>query len=254
MSGPHKETRLSSARQSHWPHQQHAGRHGLAWLTGRGWVAAAASVPAEQRHVLQRWQAQDWPLVIRRRDADAAADELCLGIAVPPDDNGVKLRIAVRAPLAEVRRAQAPPAIADVIAHAAPPWRTGLEVLRQEATTHDLSLLVYGSLALQALTGQTYLRPASDIDLLFTPQDFSQLQQGMQLLQRHAQSLPLDGEVAFPDGAAVSWKEWLQAGGDPANRVLVKRADDVVLARVSDMLAGFDAVITAHSETQPCQV
>jgi len=44
--------------------------------------------------------------------------------------------------------------------------------------------------------------------------------------------LPLDGELEFPDGAAVSWKEWMQAGERP-HRVLVKRAADVVLLRTA---------------------
>jgi phosphoribosyl-dephospho-CoA transferase len=32
----------------------------------------------------------------------------------------------------------------------------------------------------------------------------------VRLLAWQAMFLPLDGEIVFPDGAAVSWKEWRQ--------------------------------------------
>jgi phosphoribosyl-dephospho-CoA transferase len=44
--------------------------------------------------------------------------------------------------------------------------------------------------------------------------------------------LPLDGEIVFPSGDAVAWKEW--AG---AERVLVKRASAVRLAPVAELLS-----------------
>jgi phosphoribosyl-dephospho-CoA transferase len=52
--------------------------------------------------------------------------------------------------------------------------------------------------------------------------------------------LPLDGEIVFPGGVAVSWKEWRQVavkGGDPDNKVLVKTPDTVKLERVGALAA-----------------
>lgn len=216
-------------------------RHHLAWLTARGWSEAAAAVPAVQQHVVRRWQARDWPAIIRRRDADVAADQVCLGIALPPDAEGIKLRLALRVPAADIREVRAPLPIADVMAHAAAPWREALAELEKKALAQGLDIRVYGSLALQALTGLAYLRATSDIDLLFSPTDRHQLQRGMVLLTAYAQRLPIDGEVAFPDGAAVAWKEWWQAsqladGDGMNNRVLAKRSDDVALLSVTQLL------------------
>lgn len=216
-------------------------RHALVWLSERGWQEArsnaAATLTPEHRDVLQRWQSNDWPVVVRRRDADSSADAVCLGLAMPPDADGIKLRLPLRVSMSQVRAVRAPLAIADVLAHVMPQWRDALRQLHDEATTQGLSIGVFGSLALQALTGQTYLRPGSDIDVLFAPGNIAQLQRGTALLKRYAQLLPLDGEVEFPDGAAVSWKEWMQTCQQADNRVLVKRSSDVALVRVGDLTA-----------------
>jgi phosphoribosyl-dephospho-CoA transferase len=60
------------------------------------------------------------------------------------------------------------------------------------------------------------------------------------MLEWHAAVLPLDGEIVFPTGAAVSWKEWLGAGPARA-RVLVKDAGAVRLAHMADLLATLEA-------------
>ena len=58
---------------------------------------------------------------------------------------------------------------------------------------------------------------------------------GLALLERHAATLPLDGEIVFPSGAAVAWKEWLSASRNEA-RVLVKDAGAVRLAPMAELL------------------
>jgi phosphoribosyl-dephospho-CoA transferase len=98
---------------------------------------------------------------------------------------------------------------------------------------------VFGSLAMQTLTGERYLGDSSDIDLLLRPRDHAQLAAGLALVASHAGRLPLDGEIEFPLGHAVSWKEWLGACTDPADRVLAKRLDAVALLRRDTLLGQF---------------
>jgi phosphoribosyl-dephospho-CoA transferase len=215
-------------------------RHGLVWLSEAGWLEALARVADDHRYAVQRWRQHDWPAVIRRRDADCAAGEICLGIALPPDQDGVKLRVPLRVGLRGVRQMRAPLEIADVIEHAGSQWRNGLLELHGDVAAQRLEIRVYGSLALQALTGQSYLRPASDIDLLLSPQDRLQLEQGVSLLKQCATRLPLDGEISFPRGQAVSWKEWAQVCSNPDNRVLVKHDSGVALQRVDELLAALE--------------
>jgi phosphoribosyl-dephospho-CoA transferase len=102
------------------------------------------------------------------------------------------------------------------------------------------ALRSYGSLALQAITGARYLTASSDIDLLFCPVTTSQLEAGIALLSSHQASLPLDGEVMFPGGDAVAWREWRDARARGA-RVLVKRIDAVRLADPAALVAALAA-------------
>ncbi len=181
-----------------------------------------------------RWQQRDWPAIVRRRDADAGYDEICLGIPLPPDPvSGVKVRISLRVHRSHLVRTTAP-----LLLRAMP---RNLELAglaawpRPGASTAEVTLHVYGSFAMEALTGERYLTPASDIDLLFYPTSVPQLDAALALLSAHAH-LPLDGEIVFPDGCAVSWKEWLQASAN-RSRVLVKDQHMVRLQDSAQLLA-----------------
>jgi len=214
-------------------------RHKLVWLSAEGWLAARASAPVEHGAALQRWQDNDWPLVARRRDAGQASGEsnrsLSLGLPLPPDpDSGVKVRIALQVPAATVARATDPLPLKDVLPALPDAWRAAMTALIDESV--GLHLRVFGSTALQALTGLPYIGPASDIDLLFYPQTAQQLRAGLALLARHSAALPLDGEIVFPRGEAVAWKEW-RAAQDSHARVLVKEIDTVRLVPPNLLLA-----------------
>ena len=122
-------------------------------------------------------------------------------------------------------------------------WREGLARLEQEAAGAGLGLAVYGSVALEALTGQHYLRPDSDIDLLLRPLSRAQLLAGLDLLAAHAEHLPLDGEVVFPDGRAVAWKELRTAlASAPGTRVLAKALERVALVKPDELIATLEDV------------
>ncbi len=200
----------------------------LVWLTAAGWHAAIADARAEHKTALMLWESQNWPVVVRRLDADAGADEVSLGLPLPPDAAGVKVRIALRARLADVCRVAPALALREVAA-----------VRDVTALCNDagaLSVRVFGSVAMQALTGLQYVTATSDVDVLFAPASRAALEDGVALLSRHAAVLPLDGEIVFPGGAAVSWKEWRMATAHPA-KVLVKDLRSVRLADTASLLA-----------------
>ncbi|MES2149107.1 MAG: malonate decarboxylase holo-[acyl-carrier-protein] synthase [Pseudomonadota bacterium] len=204
-------------------------RHDLVWLAPDGWSNCAAMALPGHRAAIERWQRHDWPAIVRRDDANLADGMLCLGLALP-----AKGRIALQAANGQVARREAPLALRKSIASAPPAWQSRLAALEAEST--GLTLRVYGSLALQALTGQPYTNEHSDIDLLLYPATPAQLQAGVKLLTRHASVLPLDGEIVFPNGACVAWKEW--AGADQLGaRVLVKDRRTVCLAAREALLA-----------------
>ena len=215
-------------------------RHDLIWLTGSGWDAALRRAVPGQHAAIEQWRRADWPAVVRRADATLAPGRLSLGIPLPPSPDGVKGRIALDAAHGDVERHSAPLALVDAARAAPERWRPLLDVLAS-----SMALRAYGSLAMQAITRQPYLTLTSDIDLLFLPSDAQTLQAGLALLEQHAAGLPLDGEIVFPSGAAVAWKEWIGAAGDGAGktdaRVLVKDAGAVRLATIGHLLATLEA-------------
>lgn len=210
-------------------------RHELVWLTAQGWDTALERAQPGQQAGIERWRRADWPAVVRRAGVGLEAGEVSLGIPLPPTPDGVKGRIAMTALKADVARHTPALALADAAQAAPDHWRKGLDAL-----TAGLPLRAYGSLAMQAITGQSYLTPSSDIDLLFFPTDGESLRAGLALLEQHAAVLPLDGEIIFASGAAVAWKEWINAARGQA-RVLVKDAGAVRLAPMAELLATLEA-------------
>jgi phosphoribosyl-dephospho-CoA transferase len=214
-------------------------RHDLVWLTSRGWEGVLASAPVEAVDALVAWRHALWPAVVRRADVDLAQGEVAIGFALPPRvADGGKLRVACRVELSDIgRRTRALPLVGALDAVPAA-WRRALAALEREAAEAGLGLAVYGSVALEALTGQRYLTPASDIDLLLRPLNRAQLMAGLELLDRHATGLPLDGEVVFADGRAVAWKELRTAfRSAPGTRVLAKGIERVALVAPEELMA-----------------
>jgi phosphoribosyl-dephospho-CoA transferase len=206
-------------------------RHELVWLTGRGWEAALERALPGQHQAIEHWRRANWPAVVRRPDVGLVPGQVSLGIPLPPTPDGVKGRIAMNAFAIDVAERRPALALEDAARAAPAKWRPALDGLAA-----SLPLQAYGSLAMQAITGQIYLTPSSDIDLLFFPADAKALHAGLALLEEHAAALPLDGEIVFPSGAAVAWKEWLNASRNEA-RVLVKEAGAVRLAPMAGLLA-----------------
>jgi phosphoribosyl-dephospho-CoA transferase len=215
-------------------------RHELAWLSSAGWDAAIGRAQPGERQAIEQWRRQDWPAIVRRADTGLDPDQVCLGIPLPPAVDGSKGRIALRAPKAEVARRTPPLALAEVLRSAPSRWQASLAALEKDSSSAGTALHLYGSLAMQAITSLPYVTSNSDIDLLFVPANSASLRTGLALLEKYVGALPLDGEIVFPSGAAVAWKEWLSAEPVQA-RVLVKEAAAVRLASIDELLSTFGA-------------
>ena len=214
-------------------------RHNRVWLSVDGWKRACKTVPPEHAKELMRWAENDWPAVVRRSDPECGKNILCLGLTPPPDQHtGAKVRIPFSVCTEDVVRFGAPLAI--IRAESALPlaWHSVFSELSDAATSSRLEFRVYGSAAMQAITGLPYLTASSDIDLLFYPLTNAQLHQGLNLLNLYAKRLPLDGEIVFPSGRAAAWKECAQALENPERaRVLAKGMLRLDLVHVADLLA-----------------
>jgi phosphoribosyl-dephospho-CoA transferase len=96
----------------------------------------------------------------------------------------------------------------------------------------------FGSLLWQHQTGLTHLSPQSDLDLLWpVPPGFDVLSliSGIAEVQRDA-PLRIDGEVIFPDGSAVNWRElWTARRAADRTSVLAKTMEGVRLLDIASL-------------------
>jgi phosphoribosyl-dephospho-CoA transferase len=213
-------------------------RHDLVWLSDQGWQRVLNTAPDSGRRAIEMWRQADWPAIVRRADADLPPEQLSIGIALPPHSvNGSKTRIGLRTAKADVKKLAPPLPVSRVVETVPEPWRNFLKKLERDSDNAGIAVSVFGSIALQALTGQAYVTAVSDIDLLIRPADCEQLFQSLDLLKLYAGSLPLDGEIVFPGGQAVAWKELSGALRAAKNvRVLVKGTHKVSLATTAALL------------------
>ncbi|RQO33634.1 malonate decarboxylase holo-[acyl-carrier-protein] synthase [Herminiimonas sp. KBW02] len=217
-------------------------RHNRIWLSSTGWQHACAAVDKAHLPDLQRWAENDWPLVVRRSDVGYEVETIAVGLALPPPANGGrKIRIPLSVHPGDIARHEAPLLLAHAASALPAIWQAAFTALSHDLIAAQLEFRVYGSLSLQAMTGLPYMTRTSDIDVLFYPATHVQLQQGLHLLQHYAQSLPLDGEIVFPSGHAVAWKEWVAAVNSPDKvKVMVKSMRTVSLLDVSALLSGLE--------------
>jgi phosphoribosyl-dephospho-CoA transferase len=212
-------------------------RHALAWPTAAGWTRIACDADDDEaRRWLARWFARDWPLVVRRSGADEAVrpGHVALGLPLPPAAG--KRRLALRLAAADIAHHAPPVALQEILDALPQPWRAPVAALVRDAGAIDVRLRVYGSAAWQALTGLPYLHDGSDLDLLCHPQDMTEVDSTVALFERwqDAHAPRVDGEIVFPGGAAVAWREWRS---EPASyRVLVKELDRAALVPREQLL------------------
>jgi phosphoribosyl-dephospho-CoA transferase len=198
-------------------------------------------VHPENVSLVEEWRARDWPAIARRHEVGIAEDRICVGIAAPPREDGARPRIPLAIPRDAVARTTAPLPLDRVKSILPTRWHDGMTTLLQEASHLNITLRVYGSASWQFITGQSYVRNSSDIDILCYPRTQEQLNRIVDLLDSTADQLPLDGEVVFPNMEAVAWKEWQAARYSNDGRlVLVKGGDKAYLAKIDTLLQTFE--------------
>lgn len=223
-------------------------RHSLVTLNDAGWDEALSGLPPACAPHAAAWRQASRPLVARRADPDRPG-AVPLGIPLPPDADGRKLRIPVTVAPAGLAGIAPPLALEDCLPAAPAAWQTPLATLARACRDAGAPLCAFGSLAMQRLTGLRYLTETSDVDVLAAPASASQLARVLALLDEAASRVPLDGEIRFPDSRAVAWKEWRDAGRSaPGTRVLVKHDAGVALASVAALAATLGAIPEATPE------
>jgi phosphoribosyl-dephospho-CoA transferase len=206
-------------------------RHMRVWPTAFAWASIADSThEATARAALELWSARGWPLVVRRPDdgeTSCSDGRIAVGLPLPPALGKGRLKFAFTR---DGVGAHAPAlALDDVVLALETAWQRALAPLARDAARAGITLRVFGSAAWQTQTGLAYLHEQSDIDLLVEPADTGALDAAIALFERFERraSIRLDGEIVFPGGDAVAWREWNCVKSD--ERVLAKSLTRVAL-------------------------
>ena len=216
-------------------------RHTRVWPTGAGRAAMVSAVhDVTSCAALELWSARGWPLVVRRAEDDETAsdDRIAVGLPLPPSLG--KRRLKFRLPRDGVAAHLPSLTLDEVVTQLRPTFSSALTPLARAAARERILLRVFGSAAWEAQTGLGYLRADSDLDLLAEPTTRAELRSLLALLDRVQArvAIRLDGEIVFPGGDAVAWREW--AYGSSASRVLVKNMSQVALVARSDLVSKLD--------------
>lgn len=210
-------------------------RHDWVWLS-TGWEQGLRSpLSSADRGAVGGWQGRGLPLVVARRQSGDGENDLRLGLALPD-----KRRICVHVAASAKAKHTGPVTAAAALPSAPEAWRPTLGAVIDAAGALGVPVHVFGSLAWQHQSGLEYVRPGSDVDLLFAPRHWPAVEAllaELQALDRAGATPRLDGEVLLPDGGAVAWRE---LAAQPA-RLLVKGPNDVTLRERVAIAALFPA-------------
>lgn len=181
-------------------------------------------------HELDRWFGRGLPAVVCRQEA-VRPGHVAVGVALPLSSGKLKIPMTVRQ---DAIARNAPPLQLQTAAESlSKAWRDALLQLVIASSADGIAFRVYGSVAWQHLSGETYLTESSDVDLLWRADDGARLDAGLAVLTQwqRGSGIRADGEVHFANGAAVAWPELLNA----PREVLVKHDHGVALCRADSL-------------------
>ena len=199
-------------------------RHDLRRVNSTVWDVLLRSRPdLAELPLVADWARCERPVMVRRRMASDSAEGVPAALPLPPTYGKRRLGFS----LASVTDGVAlPPVLLREAAQAAPPaWHPIIEELLELGDITGTRPRVFGALLWEHATGLPYLSAQSDLDLLWSVSDedtATALVKGLDRLDR-AGPIRLDGELTFPDGAAVNWRELEQGSAD----LLIKTMDGV---------------------------
>jgi phosphoribosyl-dephospho-CoA transferase len=207
----------------------HLQRNTLVWLTPAAWDAIEAQDwDAEARELLALWQQRRLPLVVGRKRCETAVGQISLGLPAPKDW-GYR-RFALAAPEQSVSVSGLFPTLLQV--SRARRWPSALNGFALAMSERRLRVSVYGSHGWQHLTGMPYVHRNSDLDVSVQVDDLQTAMELVNQLQALQEGPRLDGEMVFPSGRAIAWRELHQLAHGQVTQVLLKDRDSVVLANM----------------------
>lgn len=201
-------------------------RHHCVWLDAGSWRRSLLSpLDSAVEQTLCAWFTAGRPAVVRRLQPQEPQEGVGLGVLLPLAAG--KQRLALRLRAQAIVRILPPPRLLQALPAAPAAWQAPLASLEAQTRALGLQLHVYGSLAWQTLTGEPYVSPSSDVDLLCYLYKGAPWRALVRILLawEGASGLRADGECVGRDGGAVAWRELAQ----DTRQVLVKHHDGIAL-------------------------
>lgn len=220
-------------------------RHDLVYLRPDAiWSSPCAAAGSPLWQAAGAWLAAGRPLVAARQPPGTAG--VLLGLTLPLAQQRQRLSILVEA--AAITHCRPPLTVDACLPRLSADQAAPLHELAGRAQACGAGLGVYGSLAWEAVSGESYRHAGSDLDLICDVSNPAQFAALLAALHCAAERLPcrLDGEIRFPDGNAVAWREIVANLAQPAAAVLVKGPQAVGLRPL--------ASLTATLLAEPCHV
>ncbi len=213
-------------------------RHQLAYPRPSAWQAVLEQAWDYEAHkCLRHWAAQGLPLVVTRQPV--AVDHLLDGLSVEPAEPCITLGLSappvwgrrlvtLRLPMGDIGWFGEFPLLERVIPELPFAARSSLQALSQALAVGGVRAQAFGSVGWQHLSGLRYRHAASDLDLWVGVESPTVADHVAAALQQHAPpGMKLDGELVFPDGGAVAWREWAAWRAGRSKALLVKRLHGV---------------------------
>ncbi len=217
-----------------------SARHDLLRLTPTGWSQLRVRQPALAAMAgIRLWAEQGHPVIVRRPQPGDLPALLPVAVALPPGHGRARLAFQVAASDVAIR--EPPPTLLEVLPVIPEGWRTRAEAVLAEADRCGVIPRVFGSLMWQHVTGLAYLRPESDLDLVWP---IARDQEAATLIGAVVAALSrldrttgprLDGEILVEGVGAANWRE---LGRPDVSQVLVKTGTDVVMMTRTRFVSG----------------
>jgi phosphoribosyl-dephospho-CoA transferase len=189
-------------------------RHDLVRVDPLAWRRALMGSPAWADDRVASWADRGWPVVVRRYALHEPRSLIPVAISLPADPRniGVALQLQPEALLERVTALRL-----DSAQSCAPrSWQRALAALKQIGDQFDSQPILFGSLLWQRLTGMSYLKQRSDLDLLWRVANRAHALGLAEAIASCEAISPMriDGELMLPDQSAVHWREYQQQRGE----------------------------------------
>lgn len=223
-------------------------RHDFVWLKldavkHAEYAGPAAMEPISALSLLHRWVLGGYPLIVARQE-DVEPGCLRVGLAEPASWGKRRLSFLVRR--GDIQKHQQGPRLDSLLTQLPQNWQAGALALNSFLRDQGIDAHVYGSSAVQALTGLPCVAESSDLDVLFKPASWSTLEKlchFLNALQSQYPEFKVDGEVLNPSGHAVQWRELSLALSEHSAQLLSKSNVEVRLLSLADYRSGFAAKV-----------